>query len=139
MSAYPKPMVGVAIILLRDDKVLMGKRRGSHGEGAWAFPGGSLEFGEGTFECARREGWEEIGIDLGPLEHGPHTNDFFVEAGKHYATLYVIARESAGEPRVMEPEKCFEWRWCSWNDLPSPLFLSVENLRRTGFDPAQDQ
>lgn len=35
--------VGVAVMILKDGKVLLSKRRGSHGEGEYSFPGGHLE------------------------------------------------------------------------------------------------
>lgn len=40
------------------------------------FPGGGLEFGEGTRDCLKREFMEETGLDV---EIGPHiyTTDFF--------------------------------------------------------------
>ena len=40
------PRVGIAAIVKKDNKVLLGKRKGSHGSGAWNFPGGHLEFFE---------------------------------------------------------------------------------------------
>ena len=39
-----RPRVGVGVLLRCDGKVLLGKRRGSHGERAWAPPGGHLEY-----------------------------------------------------------------------------------------------
>ena len=57
-----KPKVGVAVIVVKDNQVLMGKRIGSHGENTWAFPGGHLEFGETPEECATRELFEETGL-----------------------------------------------------------------------------
>ena len=31
-----RPRVGIGIMIMRDDKVLLGKRKGSHGEGEYA-------------------------------------------------------------------------------------------------------
>jgi ADP-ribose pyrophosphatase YjhB (NUDIX family) len=41
------------------------------------FPGGGLEWGEGTTDCLKREWKEELGIDITVLEHF-YTTDFFV-------------------------------------------------------------
>ena len=36
--------VGIGVIVLKDGKVLLGKRKNAHGEGSWSFGGGHLEF-----------------------------------------------------------------------------------------------
>jgi 8-oxo-dGTP diphosphatase len=35
-----RPKVGVGVCIVKDNKVLLGKRKNSHGDGTWAFPGG---------------------------------------------------------------------------------------------------
>lgn len=40
------------------------------------FPGGGLEFGEGTLQCVVREFQEELGIEVDVVEH-IYTTDFF--------------------------------------------------------------
>ena len=49
------PRVGVGVIVLREGRVLLGRRLGSHGAGTWQFPGGHLEAFERVEDCARRE------------------------------------------------------------------------------------
>jgi len=131
-----RPKVGVSVIIRKDNKVMLGKRIGSHGAGTWAFPGGHLEFGESVEKCAKREIEEETGLKLKNFKTGPFTNDIFKKENKHYITLFVIADIKVGEPKVMEPEKCEEWKWFDWSNLPKPLFLPIENLLKDGFDPA---
>lgn len=130
-----RPKVGVAIIIIKDGKVLLGKRKGSHGEGTWAFPGGHLEFGESVEECAARELMEESGLRAGKMRLGPFTNDIFEKEGRHYITLYVIADHENGEARIMEPEKLEKWGWFGWENLPEPLFIPLKNLVKSGFSP----
>lgn len=128
-----RPRVGVGVIIQRGKEVLLGRRRNAHGDGAWCFPGGHLEFGESVIECARRETLEETGLEIENFALGTYTNDIFQEEGRHYVTLFVLARYCSGTPKVLEPEKCEAWDWYSWDDLPSPLFLPIENLLRQGF------
>jgi 8-oxo-dGTP diphosphatase len=135
MPTAPAPRVGVGVILIRDGRVLLGKRRNAHGAGSWQFPGGHLEFGETIAACARREVREETGLQLGPVRLGPYTNDVFAAEGRHYVTLYAIALAPQGEPEVLEPGKCACWQWFGWSRLPDPLLLPLRNLLAQGFDP----
>lgn len=130
-----RPQVGVGVLLFRDGRVLLGERRGSHGTGTWAPPGGHLEFGESVEACARREAFEETGLELQKIRSGPYTNDVFAVEGKHYVTLFVTAEAPDGEPRLMEPTKCRRWQWFSWSALPEPLFQPLATPRQQGFKP----
>jgi 8-oxo-dGTP diphosphatase len=135
MKIEPGPQVGVGVVVVRRGKVLLGKRKGAHGEGSWCFPGGHLEFNESPEDCARREVREEIGISLKQLRRGPFTNDIFEGERKHYVTLFMIAEYGSGEVKTMEPEKCDAWEWFAWSDLPQPLFLPIQNLLKENFCP----
>ncbi|MFZ2049049.1 MAG: NUDIX domain-containing protein [Minisyncoccia bacterium] len=129
------PKVGVGVIIIKDNKVLLGKRKGSHGEGTWAFPGGHLEFGETLEECAKREISEEIGIEIDNIKQATFTNDVFVKESKHYLTAYVTADYISGEVKILEPNKCDEWRWCEWDKIPEPRFIPLENLLKQEYSP----
>lgn len=133
MEKYPR--VGIGIIVKKNGKVLLGKRKGSHGEGSWSFPGGHLEFGEELVDCAKREVFEETGIKIKNARPAAFTNDIFEKEGKHYVTLFVTADCESGEPEVMEPEKCERWEWFEWKNLPQPLFLTIRNLLQQKFNP----
>ena len=113
----------------------MHQRKNAHGEGTWSFPGGHLEFGETPEETAHRETDEEAGVSIRNVRFATVTNDVFIAENKHYVTIYMLADYLSGEPTIKEPEKCLQWKWFSWNELPSPLFLPVENLLKQGFDP----
>lgn len=129
------PLVGVGIIVIRDGLVLLGERIGGIGPGTWGMPGGHLNFGETVEECARRELFEETGLELREMAVGPYTNDVYANEEKHYVTLFVLCCNIIGEPQVREPMKCGGWLWFSWSQLPTPLFLPIETLRRSGYTP----
>jgi 8-oxo-dGTP diphosphatase len=128
-----RPYIGVAVIVIRDGRVLLGRRKNSHGAGTWQFPGGHLEFGETIEACAQRELFEETGLSVNKLRQGPFTNDFFEAEQKHYVTLFVIADDANGEPQVKEPDKCACWDWFKWSALPRPSFLPIVNLLKQNF------
>ena len=129
-----RPKVGCGVIVIKDRKVLLGKRKNAHGKGTWGFPGGHLEHKEEIEDCAKREVMEESGIQIKNLKRVAFTNDFFSE-DKHYVTLFIRSEYESGEVKLMEPEKCEKWDWFEWNKLPKPLFLAVENLLKQGYDP----
>lgn len=130
-----RPKVGVGVMIVKDGKILFGKRKGSHGEGAWSLPGGHLEFGESLEECAKREVMEETGLLVDGIKEVTFTNDIFTTEDKHYITLYVKAKLVSGKLELKEPEKCERWGWFKWDNLPKPLFLPIENLIKSGFKP----
>lgn len=134
-ASAPLPRVGIGVMIFRDGKVLLARRKGSHGAGAYAFPGGHLEYGESFDTCARREVREECGIDIQNIEFLFVANilDFMP---KHYVHLTLTADWAAGEPQVLEPEKSESWGWFELSNLPAPLFkpcqMSVESYLKGG-------
>ena len=128
-----RPLIGIAVIVTKDNRVLLGKRKNTHGAGTWAFPGGHLEYKESIEACAVREVFEETGLSIKNLRFGPFTNDIFTAEKKHYVTLFVIAEHDSGEPEVKEPHKCEEWKWSEWPPKLQPCFLPINNLLRQNF------
>ncbi len=132
-----RPKVGVGVAIIKDGKVLLGQRKNAHGEGSWAFPGGHLEYGESWEECAKREVFEETGIEVKNVQFGAATNDIFKEENKHYITISMVCEYDSGEVKVMEPEKCEKWEWFEWKDIPKNVFVPLQNLAKKGYDPLE--
>lgn len=132
-----RPKVGVGVFVIKDGLVLLGKRIGAHGSNTWGLPGGHLEFGESFEQCAKREVDEETGLEITGVGFATATNDVFEAEDKHYVTVFVTSSAVGGSPVVREPQKCVEWKWFSWDDFPSSLFLALKNLRESGFNPVE--
>ncbi len=120
--------VGIGVFIFKNGKFLIGHRQGSHGEGTWALPGGHLEFGESFEQTAVREVLEENGLQIENLKIGAVTNDIFEVENKHYVTIWMTSHWKSGEPEILEPHKCLEWRWVDFDTLPKPLFLAWNQL-----------
>lgn len=117
------PRIGVGPFILRGSRILLGKRKGSHGAGEWSVPGGHVDKWETVEQAARREIKEETGLeDLEFIRHMGYSENFFREADKHYATLYVAFVLKSGEAKLIEPNKCEGWEWFDLNSLPKPMF-----------------
>ena len=123
-----RPKVGVGVLLIKNSKILLGKRKNAHGAGTWSPPGGHLEFGESFEECAMREVLEETGMQVKTTRRYSVTNDIFTYEHKHYITIFMIADSFIGEPKVLEPDKCESWEWFDVHNLPDNLFKPLENL-----------
>lgn len=130
-----QPRVGVGVLVVREGRVLLGRRLGAHGAGTWALPGGHLEFGESIEACATREVMEETGLVIEAMTPGPYTSNVFPGEDKHYVTVFVVAAAPTGEARVLEPTKCDAWQWYAWSRLPQPLFAPLASLVDSGYVP----
>ncbi|KAJ5693197.1 hypothetical protein N7462_002620 [Penicillium macrosclerotiorum] len=148
-----EPRIGVGVFVLNaEGNFVLGKRKGSHGSGTWALPGGHLEFGESFETCAEREILEETGLHIRNVKFLTATNTIFETEGKHYVTVFMsaIVKDELAQPQVLEPEKCMAWKWTSWEELriegeaqlrsdsnptEEPLFLPLLSLieQRPGF------
>lgn len=119
--------VGVACLVFKDGKVLLGRRISkSHGNGEYTCGGGHAEFMEELSESARREIREEWSIEISDPEFLCMTN-LRKYGNKHYVDVAFRADWVSGEPSP-ETEGEFEgFDWYDLDNLPSPLFGAVAN------------
>ena len=125
MEDKQRPRVGVGVMILKEEKVLLGKRKGeSVGAGHYAWPGGHLEYMESFEGCAKREVMEETGMETDNIRFLRLLNlkDY---APKHYVDIGLIADWRSGEPKIMEPDKIERWDWYEMDKLPEPLFSTI--------------
>lgn len=132
MEEQNKPKVGIGVMIFKDNKILLSKRKSSHGEGEYAFPGGHLEYMESFSDCAIREIDEECGINVKNLKFQFLANVKKYNP-KHYVHIGLIAEWESGEPIILEPLKSESWGWYSLDNLPDPLFetckLAIDSYR----------
>lgn len=128
--------VAVGVIVFKDGKILLGKRKTPVGDGMWGIPGGGVEYQEDPADAARREVFEEVGLKVGKLELMGYTSDVHTNNDLHYVTLRFITSDFKGKAINKEPDKCTEIGWFAFNELPEPMFeptlkiLSREHVRK---------
>lgn len=130
---------GVGVIVVKDQKVLIGERQGSHGAGLIAFPGGHIDPEDKSLaECAEREVLEETGIMCRVFSPDHYRQDLFTtydilrkskDGSATYVTCYLIAdylhggtMKKKGDVEMiepLEPHKCKGWRWVTLDELAS--------------------
>jgi 8-oxo-dGTP diphosphatase len=119
-SLFP---VTVELFVMRDGKLLLGKRKDpTYHDGEWGLPSGHLEEGEYMMPALTRELKEETGLSVTDFTFEHVINDVR-EDGYHYVHIGFVAKAVVGDPEVMEPDACYEWRWCDLANLPDPIFI----------------
>lgn len=119
-----QPEVGTHIILLKDGKVLLGKRKKKIGRGEWELPGGHLKFQEKLEDCLIRECKEELGIKVKVGDLVSVSTNMIGE--NHYVILTFLADSFEGRPKLREPEIHETWKWFDLDNLPKPLFTPTK-------------
>ena len=135
--------VGVGVVLVRNGKILLGKRHSDPNKadsafrsaGQWCLPGGKIEWGESFEKGAIREVKEETGITiLNPQIISVHNckNKY-----AQFVTIGLKASKWKGEARVMEPDEITKWQWFSLKKLPRPRYFPsfevIENYLKNKF------
>lgn len=123
-----KPGLGVGVMILKDDKVLLGLRNPNkekasselNGQGTWTMPGGKVEYMEKLADAAKRELEEETSLIANDLKLICISDDMTDTA--HYVTAGFLVNEYSGEIKTMEPETILEWKWFDINNLPSNMY-----------------
>ena len=123
---YPvRPHVGVGILLIRDNQLLLVKRKFDPDAGYWSIPGGHLELGERTETAAEREGFEETGFKVrvvklaGIIDKIMHDNEDKVIY--HYVLINYFVEQVDGkldQPPIPDTDAS-DARFVEFNELKS--------------------
>lgn len=125
MDLDKKIRIGLGIMIFRDGKILLGKRKNITGHGEYCFPGGGLEYMESFVEGALREISEETGLEVENMRFVLLANlkDY---TPIHFVHIGFVADWKSGEAELKEPDKNESWDWYDLDNLPSPRFKTVD-------------
>ena len=130
----PIIMTSACVLIVNPKGELLLQKRTDNG--AWGYPGGSMELGESFEECARREALEETGLNCLELQYFAHSagkdyHYFYPNGDEAYvAEIVFLCTKYEGELKVQKSEAS-EQRFFDLNDLPeniSPLNREVIGL-----------
>ena len=118
-------LCGAAVFIRNDEgRILMQQRKYPYGR--WGVPCGLMELGESAEDTARREIFEETGLELGNLKlFGVYSGEkYFCRAanGDEYYTVIIVyeAESYIGEPTVHDDES-LQFRWFKPTELPEDI------------------
>ncbi len=125
--------IGTMGFIIKDNKILLGKRKNSYREGFFGAPGGRMEITEKTIDALKRELLEGINIHI--------SSQSFVgivrENQGDYSFIHIgfLVSEFEGDIKNNEPEKCESWEWYDLDKLPSDILPGHKALIEMIIDP----
>lgn len=128
--AFNQFNVRVYGILIGTDRKILVTEEFRMGRKIIKFPGGGLEFGEGTLDCIKREFQEELNMDIQVEEHF-YTTDFFQPSAfnpkQQVISIYYLVKPSVKNinlPQGMNVEKEGDqtFKWIDIRDLTIGYF-----------------
>lgn len=128
-----KFIIRVYGILINDNKEVLLSDEYYKGVKITKFPGGGLNYGEGTIDCLKREALEEFGQPIEVIEHF-YTTDFFQESFFHEKTqlISIFYRIKLLEPiKFKISNKPFDFEMKDGNF--SFRWKSIKNLEEEDF------
>ena len=123
-------LAAIAVLLVADGKLLLGRRvRDDQFEG-WQCPGGYIRSNEALSAAAQRCCLQKAGVHIGDVEQGPFTNNIFHSSKPtlHSVSLYVIARQFEVINSTLYTDAKLQWQWFAMDELPIAMFQPLKQL-----------
>lgn len=97
-SRIKTPLLAVDVVIKMDDKLVLIRRRNPPFSGSYALPGGFVERGESVEDAARREAFEETGLDISLIKLVGVYSDPDRDPRGHIVSVCYLA-EARGDPK----------------------------------------
>lgn len=138
-------------ILINEKKQVLVSDEFIRGKYFTKFPGGGLEFGEGTRDCLKREFIEEMNLKVEVVDH-IYTTDFFQESafrpGDQIISIYYLVKpleeitvrlstkhfdfDEEQLNTYKEKNECESFRFIDWDDFSEESFtLPIDKIVAT--------
>lgn len=128
---YENPVVGVAAIILNNNKqILLGRRTGGKYSGLWCIPCGYLEYDEDVYDGIKREFKEETNLDIELISLFTVQSNFH-DPKRHTVGIWFRAQIKGGE--MMAGDDLDEVAYFNLDNSPPLAFptdkMVIESLR----------
>ncbi|MFZ5391164.1 MAG: NUDIX domain-containing protein [Patescibacteria group bacterium] len=115
---YQNPKATAGVVIVKNGRVLLGKKASGPKKGQWNIPGGFLEAGEHPLQGAKREVKEETGLNIRIVK----LLDIFKSryyTGDHCVNIFYLAEIISGTPKA--GDDLGELKWFEPNKLPKKM------------------
>lgn len=109
MKEYKNPTPTVDVLLERDSKILMVRRKKDPYKDHLALPGGFVNEGETVEDAMKRETMEEISLEVHPIDILGVYSDPSRDPRKHIMTVVFVGIIVGGEIRANDDAASIEW------------------------------
>jgi ADP-ribose pyrophosphatase YjhB (NUDIX family) len=109
MKDYRNPVPAVDVILQKDSKVLMIRRRKDPFKGLLALPGGFINEGETAEDAMKRETLEETSLEVEPIEILGVYSDPARDPRRHVMSTVFVAIITGGTEKGGDDAAAVEW------------------------------
>lgn len=146
-----KPGLGVGVMILKDDKILLGLRNPNkekasselNGQGTWTMPGGKVDYMEKLIDAAKRELEEETGTIVNNANlmsvssvvvNWLHHDE--MESMHHIGIIYEVSIDDGNIKDDADGLDSLGAAWYAINDLSKDILspLTCEALLLKGYD-----
>src|SRR4051794_39746407 len=114
---YRDPKVATAVIIARDDRILLQQRAMEPRKGLWTFPSGYVDRGEQVERAAEREVEEELGLPV----RLTHLLGVYSERDNPVVLIVYTGAMDGTEPTV-QADEISAIGWFALDDLPPLAF-----------------
>jgi 8-oxo-dGTP diphosphatase len=134
---YHNPVPAAGVVIEKDGKILLVKRKFEPYKGDWCLPAGFMEYDESPEQCAIRETKEELGVDV-ELD-----GLYGVYSGKddprtHAVLVMYWAKIIGGELKPGDDAE--EIKYCAKSEIPSNIaFLAHRQIIKEFFEIKEAQ
>jgi NADH pyrophosphatase NudC (nudix superfamily) len=105
---FRNPSPAVAVLVVSENRFLLGKRLAGVSQGKWATPSGYIEYEEDFLTTGIREVREETGLEI-KIDAILNVASSFISPSSHFFSVYLLASVIGGELRSGDDFSEAQW------------------------------